>query len=94
MIISLVAAMDENHVIGNAGGIPWYVPAEMRHFRQLTRGKPVIMGRKTFESIGKRALLGRHNIVMTRDTQLKAEGVTVVHSIEEALNAARAVDPD
>ena len=87
MIISLIAAMGRNRVIGADNALPWDLPADMKRFRQLTMGKPIIMGRKTFESIGK-ALPGRVNIVMTRDADLRAEGCVVVHSPEEALRAA------
>ena len=87
MIISLIVAMARNRVIGNAGKIPWKLPADMKRFRALTMGKPVVMGRKTFESIGK-PLPGRTNIVMTRDPSLRAEGCRVVSSCEEAIAAA------
>lgn len=87
MKISLVAAVSKNNVIGNKGKLPWHLPADMHHFRELTMGKPVIMGRKTFESIGK-PLEGRESIVMTSDPNYQAEGRVVVHSIEEALKAA------
>jgi len=71
MIISLIAAMDKNGVIGNKGKLPWNLPADMKYFRDNTRGKPVIMGRKTFESIGK-PLPNRINIIITRDESYKA----------------------
>ena len=87
MIISLIAAMAANRVIGNAGIIPWKLPADMKRFRMLTMGKPIIMGRKTFESIGS-ALSGRLNIVMTRDKTFYAKGCRVVTSREDALIAA------
>ena len=66
MIISLIAAMDQNRLIGKGNCLPWRLPADMRHFRKLTLGKPVVMGRRTFESIGK-PLAKRTNIVLTRD---------------------------
>ena len=69
MIISIIAALGNNRVIGNKNKLPWDLPADMDHFRELTLGKPIIMGQKTFESIGK-ALPGRHNIVLTRDEGL------------------------
>ncbi len=91
MSISLVAAMGFNRVIGKDNAMPWHLPADLRHFKEVTLGKPVIMGRKTFESIG-RALPGRYNIVVTRDMGYKAQGATVVHSSGEALAAAGDVD--
>ncbi|MEK7461204.1 MAG: dihydrofolate reductase [Patescibacteria group bacterium] len=85
-LIFMVAAVDENNVIGVDNNLPWQLPDDLRHFRTLTENKPIIMGRKTFASIG-RALPNRKNIVMTRDHDLDVEGVTVVHSLEEALKA-------
>lgn len=87
MIIALVAAMDEDRVIGIGNRLPWQLPADMRHFRSLTVGKPVLMGRKTYDSIGK-PLAGRRNIVVSQDHGFKPEGITVVHSIDAALAAA------
>jgi dihydrofolate reductase len=91
MELVLVVARARNGVIGNAGALPWHIPADLKHFKRLTVGKPVIMGRKTFESIGK-PLPGRHNIVLTRDTGWHAEGVTVVPNLAEAI-AAAGLDP-
>lgn len=85
--ISLIVAMAENRVIGRDNDLPWRLPDDMRHFVALTRGKPIVMGRKNFESIG-RALPNRQNIVMTRDTAWQAEGCTVVHDAKAALAAA------
>ena len=87
MIISFVAAMGKNKVIGKDNSLPWSLPADMKHFRNLTTGKPIIMGRKTFESIGK-PLPNRINIIITRDQNYKAEGCTIAHSTDEALTAA------
>ncbi|MFP5344679.1 MAG: type 3 dihydrofolate reductase [Gammaproteobacteria bacterium] len=87
MRISLIAAMDENRVIGRNNALPWRLPADMRHFREVTMGKPLLMGRKTFESIGK-PLPGRRNIILTRDTDYHAPGCEVAHTIEAALAAA------
>ncbi|NIP24903.1 MAG: type 3 dihydrofolate reductase, partial [candidate division Zixibacteria bacterium] len=87
--ISLIAAMARNRVIGRDNGIPWRLPAEMKWFKATTMGKPILMGRKTYESIG-RPLPGRHNIVLTRNRDYSAEDCTVVHSIEEAISAAGA----
>ena len=88
MIISFVAAMGKNRVIGKNNSLPWAMPADMKRFKELTMGKPVIMGRKTFESIGV-PLPKRMNIILTRDHDYGAEGCIVVHSADEALNAAK-----
>lgn len=87
MILSLIAAIDERGGIGKNGKIPWRLPADMKHFKELTLGKPVIMGWKTFESIGK-ALPERKNIVLTEDAAFRVEGITPAHSAEEALAVA------
>ncbi len=87
MIISLIAAMDRRRLIGVENRLPWYLPADLRHFKRVTMGKPILMGRKTYESIG-RPLPGRHNIVVTRDRAFSAEGCTVVPSVDKALAAA------
>lgn len=87
----LVAAVARNGVIGRDGALPWHLPDDLRRFKRLTVGKPVIMGRKTFESIGK-PLPGRHNIVLTRDRDWRVEGVTVVPNLAEAV-AAGGLDP-
>ncbi|HVK55350.1 MAG TPA: dihydrofolate reductase [Burkholderiales bacterium] len=84
MKLSIVVAMAENGVIGVDNKLPWRLPADLKHFRAITMGHPVIMGRKTFESIG-RALPGRRNIVVTRNSDYAAEGAEVVHSVDEAL---------
>ena len=83
--VSLVVAMAHKNVIGRDNGLPWgRLPEDLKHFKAVTMGKPVLMGRKTFESIGK-PLPGRTNFVLTRDAKWKAEGVVVVHSLDEAL---------
>jgi dihydrofolate reductase len=89
--IALIAAMAENRVIGRDNRLPWRLSADLRRFKSLTMGKPVIMGRKTYESIGK-PLPGRSNIVVTRDPDYRAPGCRVVHSLEQALEAAAAHD--
>lgn len=86
MLVSIIVAMGNNRVIGNKNALPWSLPADLEHFRQLTKGKPVIMGQKTFESIG-RPLPERTNIVLTRDRLFRFPGCTVVYSVEEALKA-------
>jgi dihydrofolate reductase len=88
--VVLVAAVADNGVIGADGDIPWRIPEDMKHFREVTSGHPVVMGRLTFESIG-RPLPNRANIVVTRNPGWSAEGVTVVASLEDALAAASAV---
>jgi dihydrofolate reductase len=86
--VVLVAAVADNGVIGADGAIPWRIPEDLRHFKAVTRGHPVVMGRRTFESIG-RPLPDRHNIVVTRSTGWSAEGVTASGSLEAALEVAR-----
>ena len=83
----MVVAMDTSGVIGRDNGLPWHLPADLQHFKRTTMGKPILMGRKTYESIG-RPLPGRTNIVITRDTGYRAEGCVVVNSIEAALAVA------
>lgn len=90
--ISLIAAMSKNRVIGLNNAMPWHIPEELQHFKQITMGKPMIMGRKTFDSIGRRLLPGRKTIVLTTDQDLVGDGFTVAHSVTEALQAAGAVD--
>jgi len=86
-MISLIWAQDENRLIGKGGRLPWRLPADLIWFRKQTMGKPVLMGRTTYESIGK-PLPGRTNIVLTHQPDYQAEGCAVVHSIEEAQQAA------
>lgn len=88
MIISIIAALGKNRVIGSDNYIPWKLPADMKRFKELTTGKPVIMGRKTFESIG-RPLPNRTNIIITTDKNYKENGCIVVHSVDDALKAAK-----
>jgi dihydrofolate reductase len=85
--IILVLARAANGVIGKDGGMPWHIPADLRHFKQITKGRPMIMGRKTFDSLPG-LLDGRRHIVLTRDTAWEEEGAEVVHSAEEALKLA------
>ncbi|MFU8896085.1 MAG: dihydrofolate reductase [Gammaproteobacteria bacterium] len=85
--ITLVAAVADNGVIGAEGGMPWHLPADLAHFKKLTMGKPVLMGRLTFDSIGK-PLPGRLNLVLTRDSTWQAEGVRPVARLKEALRVA------
>lgn len=87
MRVSLVVAMARNRVIGRDNALPWRLPADLAHFRKVTMGHPVVMGRRTFESIGK-ALPGRKNIVITHNREYDAPGCTVVNSLDEAWKAA------
>jgi dihydrofolate reductase len=86
--ISLVYAQSKNGVIGRDGGLPWHVSSDLKRFKAITMGKPVIMGRKTWDSLPKKPLTGRHNVVVTRQKALAAEGATVVASADAALAAA------
>ena len=88
MIISLIVAMDENRVIGYNNKLPWNLPSELKYFREATKGKPVIMGRKTHESIGK-PMPERLNIIITRDKNYKTGNCTVVNNREDAVKAAK-----
>ena len=84
MILSVIVACTENNVIGNANDMPWHLPADLKHFKSLTTGKAIIMGRKTFESIG-RPLPKRRNLVISRNTDYRAEGIELYGSLEAAL---------
>ncbi|UCE01882.1 MAG: dihydrofolate reductase [Candidatus Latescibacterota bacterium] len=98
MRVSLVVAMTPDRVIGKDGGLPWRMPADLRYFRRLTLGHPVIMGRKTWDSIGGKPLDGRTNIVLTRREGFRASGCIVAHTPDDALRAAavsvQADDPE
>jgi len=85
--ISIIVAADEHGGIGRAGGLPWHLPDDLKRFKSLTMGKPIVMGRKTWESIG-RPLPGRHNIVITRQPGLAIDGAEVCDSLEAAVQAA------
>jgi len=89
-ILSAIVAVANNGVIGNKGTLPWRIPEDMRWFRQNTMGKPIIAGRKTYDSFQKKPLPGRTNIVITRDPSWSSEGAVVVGSLDEAI--ARAGD--
>ncbi len=91
MIISMVAAMAHNRIIGKDNQMPWHLPADFAWFRRCTMGKPVIMGRKTYDSIG-RPLPGRMNIVVTRNEDLQIEGVKTVTCLQDALEIVRDVE--
>jgi len=87
-MISIIVAIGENNEIGKKNQLLWHLPADMKHFRKITLGKPVIMGRKTFESIGK-PLPNRENIIITSDKNFHSQGIKVVHSLQEALDLTK-----
>ena len=89
MEVVIHVAIAENGVIGREGGLPWRLSTDLKRFKQDTMGKPVVMGRKTWESFPRRPLPGRLNIVVTRDPIFRAEGAEVAHSLDEALTLAR-----
>lgn len=91
MLIQAIVAMSENRVIGRDNQLPWHLPADLRHFKQITLGSPIVMGRNTFLSIG-RPLPGRRNIIISRNPDFQAAGCEVFHSVDEAL-AALATHP-
>ena len=91
MRISLIVAMAKNRVIGNNNQMPWHLPADFAYFKKITIGHPVIMGRKTFESIG-RPLPARQNIIVSRNAAFHAQGVEVVDALDAAINACRGED--
>jgi dihydrofolate reductase len=86
-LITLVVAVADSGVIGRDNGLPWHLPEDLKRFKRLTLGKPVIMGRKTFESIGK-PLPGRQNIVVTRDANYRRDGTVSVSGVDDALRVA------
>jgi dihydrofolate reductase len=92
-IISAIAAIGKNRELGKNGEIPWKIPGELKYFKEVTMSHPIIMGRKTHESIG-RALPGRVNIVITRNLNYKAEGCVVVSSVEDAIQEAKKQDQE
>ncbi|MFF2156774.1 dihydrofolate reductase [Paenibacillus chitinolyticus] len=84
MSISFIFAMDRNNAIGIDNKLPWHLPADLKYFKKMTTGHPILMGRKTYDSIG-RPLPNRDNIILTRQSGFEAEGCTVVHTVEEVL---------
>ena len=91
MSVSLIVAMSENHMIGRDGDLPWHLGRDLKRFKSLTMGHSIVMGRKTYESIG-RPLPGRTNVLITSDRQYKTEGVVVAHSLDHALELVSADD--
>ena len=88
MIISIIVAVSQNGVIGKDNKLPWHLPADLKYFKRLTMGHHIVMGRSTFDSIGK-ALPGRTNVIITRQRDFKAEGCVVVHELKQAFELAR-----
>lgn len=91
MKLSVIIAISENNVIGDGDKLPWHLSADLKRFKSITMGHPIIMGRKTYESIGK-VLPGRLNIVITKNTSYQIDGAVVVHSIEDAIAVAQTED--
>lgn len=89
--LSIIAAMANDRVIGRDNRLPWHLPADLQHFKQITMGKPMIMGRKTWESLPG-VLPGRRHIVVTRDMDYRAEGAEIAHSLDEAIELAGKVE--
>ena len=87
MIVSIIVAMAENRVIGQGNAIPWHLPADLAHFKRLTLGHSLIMGRRTFDSLGRRPLPQRRNLIITRQAAYDAAGVGVFDSLDRALGA-------
>lgn len=87
MTLSIICALTQNSAIGNKGGLLYYLPADLKHFKNLTTGHTIVMGRKTFESLPKGALPNRRNVVITRQTDYAAPNIEVFHSFDEALQA-------
>jgi dihydrofolate reductase len=87
MSFALIAALAENDVIGHAGGLPWHLPDDLRHFKRLTRGHTLLMGRKTFESLGGRPLPQRRHLILSRDPEFRPREVEVFADLETALRA-------
>ena len=88
--VIIIVAVAKNNVIGRDGTLPWHLPSDLKHFKKTTMGYPLIMGRKTYESIG-RPLPGRDNVVLTRNTDLELPGCIVVFTMEEALERMRSM---
>jgi dihydrofolate reductase len=91
MQLSIIVAMDRNRVIGKGDALPWHISSDLKNFKKITMGKPIVMGRKTHESIG-RPLPGRENIILTRDKTYQVEGCTVLHSMDEIFEHCKNVE--
>ena len=90
MYLSIIVAIAENGVIGRNNSLPWTLPGDLIHFKEITMGKPIIMGRKTFESIGK-PLPGRNNIVITRNRKFSSKGIIIAHDLAAAIERGYSV---
>ena len=93
-IISLVVAASRNGVIGKDGGLPWHISSDLKLFKQITMGKPVIMGRKTWDSLPRKALPGRRNVVISRKLDIPLHGAEAARNMDEALALAKVDHPD
>jgi dihydrofolate reductase len=93
-IISLVVAASRNGIIGKDGGLPWHISSDLKLFKQITMGKPVVMGRKTWDSLPRKPLPGRQNIVISRKLDIPLQGAEAARNIEEALALAKVDHPD
>lgn len=92
--LTLIVAAAENGIIGSNGALPWHLPDDLKRFKALTMGRPCIMGRKTWDSLPRKPLPGRTNIVVTRNAAFRAEGATIAASFEDAMASADAENPD
>lgn len=92
-MINIAVAISSNHAIGKDNQLLWHLPNDLKHFKEITSGHPIIMGRKTFESIG-RALPNRTNIIITRDRNYQADKIEIVHSLNEAIDLAKKIDSE
>lgn len=92
-MISLIVAMDQNRLIGKDNQLPWHLPADLQYFKKVTMGKPIVMGRKTFDSIG-RVLPGRENVIVTRNRSYTNDNCTVLHSVDEVKQFAEASEQE
>jgi dihydrofolate reductase len=90
--IALVVAVARNGVIGHCNGLPWRIPEDIKRFKAITMGKPIIMGRKTWDSLPRKPLAGRLNIVVTRNPAFRADGARIAHTFEQALAFAESAD--
>lgn len=90
--IVAIWAEDDRHLIGVKGSLPWHLPKELNHFKEMTVGQALLMGRVTFDGMNRRVLPGRDTLILTHDPQFKAEGVSIVHSVPEALSWYRQQD--
>ena len=90
--IVAIWAEDDRHLIGVKGSLPWHLPKELNHFKEMTMGQALLMGRVTFDGMNRRVLPGRDTLILTHDPQFKAEGVSIVHSVPEALSWYRQQD--